>query len=149
MEIIQLKSQKDLFKKRIKASIENGELKKDDLSKLTDEEKEMLLEMSFDIYSEAINTHRSLAALEYTLFSAIRILTLKAERKVLNEEDRKIENSLNGILNMHEITNRGLSIEDWSEDYLSYLQEVTLNTMNKRKEFKLLKKQLKEGKDEE
>lgn len=132
----------------LESKIRSGELDADKYASLPEEEQKKVLEILFKIASEKIDPHQGNSVLEFILFGFIRIINKKIKGLSLTQEDKKIEESLNNIFEMHDITNKNKLRSEWLFNYMSYAEKKSEEILRNRQEHVLRKTRV-TGKAEE
>lgn len=131
---ISLISEEEKKEKTLKQRILEGNFTHEDFQKLSLEEQQKVNKILFDIASERVNPTIGASTLEFILFSFMRIMKKKTDNLPLNSEDLKVEEALETIMNMHQITNEHTSLDEWLFDYLAYAKKRTEEFLQNRKE---------------
>jgi hypothetical protein len=117
----------------LKQQLLDGEMTPEVFQTLDPEEQGLINEILFKISSEKIEPNQGISALEFILMSFIRITNKKVNGMSLTAEDQAVEDSLNRILAMHEITNETPKAS-WLFDYMAYAEYKSQEFLNNRKE---------------
>lgn len=133
VERIELISDQEKTAINIRASIQDGTINKDNFDQLDEKTQSVVKDILFTMSTEKIDSSEGASTLEFILMAFIRIANKKMNGRSLNSEDVKIEEALNTILQMHEITN-GTPRKKWLFDYMGYAQYKTMQFLNNRKE---------------
>lgn len=126
IEKIQIKSDSEIEKDRIKEVILNGEM--DRLLENKEEAKEIL----FNLASENINLYHGVSALEFIIIGSLRVLNKQVNNLPFNETDLKIKETLDEVLSNHELSDETISSADWKMDYLSYIKRNSMKVLQNR-----------------
>ncbi len=141
-EKVRLVSDEDLKEKEIRNMISREEINQNNFDDYPEEIKRKVKEILFKTASEKVSLPQGLSSLEFVLLSYIRIMNKKVKGLALSAEDKKIESSLNRILEMHEITSSQILIDDWLFDYMHYAEKITEEVLDNRKNHYSLKKHI-------
>lgn len=120
--------------KQIESMIQSGEINKNNFDKLNSKEQKEVSRVLFQIAANKLKLEQGISAVEFILFSFMRITNKKVSGLPLSAEDKVIEEKLNRILEMHEITNQSMSIKDWLVDYLDYAYDTSEYVLQNRKD---------------
>lgn len=118
----------------LESKIRSGELDFEKYKTLPDEEKKTVIEMLFKLASEKIDPHQGNSTLEFILFGFMRLMNKKVKGLSLTQEDKSIEESLNRILEMHDITNMNKLRSDWLFNYMGYAEKKSEEILQNRQE---------------
>jgi hypothetical protein len=112
----------------------NGDINPDNIQILSVEEQKQVGEVLFKIASEKVEPNQGTSALEFILFAFMRIMMKKVNGQALTSEDRQIEQELNNIINMHELSSGKVARSNWLFDYMGYAQLKANEFLRNREE---------------
>lgn len=118
----------------LEARIRSGEINPGNFNELSQEEQEKVNGLLFKMASEKIEPNQGLSAIEFILMGHLRIIAKKVDGLALSEDDIAVEESLNRIMAMHEITNPDMAKADWLFDYMQYAEVKSAAFLQNRKE---------------
>ncbi|MCY8466572.1 hypothetical protein [Bacillus atrophaeus] len=118
----------------LELQIRSGELDTKKYADLSEEEQKKVREILFRIASEKVDPHQGNSVLEFILFGFIRLMNKKVKGLSLTQEDKKIEERLNRILDMHDITNKEKLRSEWLFDYMDYAEKKSEEILQNRQE---------------
>jgi hypothetical protein len=117
----------------LREQILTGEMTPEVFATLSPEEQAKVNEVLFKIASEKVDPNKGASALEFILFAFMRLVNKKLNNLSLNQEDLEVQDALNQILAMHEITNETPKA-NWLFDYMSYAQAKAQEFLENRRE---------------
>ncbi|MCD7910940.1 hypothetical protein KC480_05295 [Bacillus velezensis] len=132
----------------LESQIKSGELDFNKYSTLPEEEKKKVMEILFKIASEKVDPHQGNSALEFILFGFMRIINKQVKGLSLTQEDKNIEESLNRIFEMHDITNKNKLRSEWLFDYMGYAEKKSEEILQNRQDHVLRKTRITGNVDE-
>lgn len=118
----------------LEARIRSGEINFENFSELSPSEQAEVNRLLFQIASEKIEPNTGASVLEFILFGFMRVISKKVKGMSLTEDEKHIEQSLNEIIDMHELSNGKVQKEDWLFDYMSYAKRNSEGILQNRKE---------------
>jgi hypothetical protein len=133
-ERIRLIPEEEQTEVMIRRSIETGEINQENFSQLPPEEQKLVSKVLFEIASEKVNPTIGASVLEFILFAFIRLANKKLNGMSLTAEDVEVEQSLQRILDMHQITDGKTPKKDWLFDYMKYAEEHAGEFLKNRQE---------------
>jgi hypothetical protein len=126
----------------LESKIRNGEINPDNFHQLTPEEQKKVQEILFRIASDKVNPNIGASTLEFVVFAFMRIAYKQLKGLALTAEDQEIKESLERIMQMHQITNDNISKQDWYFDYMKYAEEKAQAILKNREEHIERKRQI-------
>lgn len=118
----------------LESRILSGEINASNFAELSPEDQKQVNQILFKMASEKVDPNVGVSSLEFLIFAFMRIANKKLNGIPLNSEDLIIQESLNQILEMHEITNDNISKENWLFDYMAYAVANAEQILENRKE---------------
>lgn len=132
---IQLVPDEILNEQNLKERVMRGEITKDNYETLSEKEQNKVKDILFDIASENVNIYHGASSLEFILIGALRIIKREMNGLPLTETDLEIKESLDRILEMHELGNENSSKENWLMDYMGYAEAKSKKFLDNRKNY--------------
>ncbi|MBR3118521.1 MAG: hypothetical protein IKF29_04700 [Oceanobacillus sp.] len=126
--------------KQIESMIKTGEINHSNYKTLTPGQQEEVNEILFNIAESQITLSQGVSAVEFVLYAHIRLMRKKVEGIALSAQDKKIEEGLQKVLDLHEITTENIAIDDWLFDYMSYAENAAKKILKNREEHVLRKR---------
>jgi hypothetical protein len=120
--------------KHIENMIQSGEINKDNFHQLSPIHQQEVNKILFDMAESQINLSQGVSAIEFVLFAYIRIMSKQAKGLALSAEDKKVEEGLNRVLELHQITDGNTSIDDWLFNYMEYAEAASVQILGNRSE---------------
>lgn len=133
-ERISLVPEEEKEVKQIKSMIESGEINTDNFHELPLELQKEVSRILFEMAESQINLAHGVSALEFVTFAFIRLMQKQVKGLPLSAEDKIIEEKLNRILDLHQITNKETYMDDWLFDYLEYAEAISKDVLKNRKD---------------
>ena len=134
VERIQLVPDDVLKKETLKDKVLSGEITKENFNNLTELEQAEVKDILFDMASEGINLYTGVSSLEFIMMGALRVMNKEMNHIALTETDMYIKNTLQEIMEKHELSNTNMAKEDWLMDYMAYAEgnatKILENRMN-------------------
>ncbi len=106
----------------LESRIRSGEINPDNFKDLSEEEQYQVNAILFKIASNEIEPNHGVSTLEFIMFAFMRIMMKKVNGLSLSADEKEIEQSLQNIMNMHQITNTKVRKSDWLFDYMGYAE---------------------------
>ncbi|WP_067923557.1 hypothetical protein [Alicyclobacillus shizuokensis] len=117
----------------LRYQILNGQITPEVYATLDPDTQAKINKILFDIASEKSDPNIGASCLEFVLFTFMRLMLKRLNGEAFTDEDMGIQEGLNQILAMHEITN-GTPRSEWLFDYLLYTQAKAQDFLQNRKE---------------
>jgi hypothetical protein len=133
----EVKQQQDL-----EARIRSGEINPETFAQLSPEHQLEVNNLLFKIASEKVEPNQGTSALEFILFGFMRIMNKKIHGMSLTEDEKNIEESLNRIMDAHQITNQSVEKSQWLFDYMAYAEVKSGEFLRNREEHIVRKQQV-------
>lgn len=133
----EVKQQQDL-----ESRIRSGEINPQTFEQLSPEEQAKVNSLLFKIASEKVEPNQGTSALEFILFGFMRIMSKKVNGMSLTEDEKNIEESLNRIMDAHQITNPSVEKSQWLFDYMGYAEVKSAEFLRNRAEHIARKQQV-------
>ncbi|WDI05101.1 hypothetical protein PUW25_26385 (plasmid) [Paenibacillus urinalis] len=118
----------------LRSQIESGEMNPQVYATLSEAEQAMVTKVLFEMSSEKIQPNQGTAALEFILFSFMRIANKQLIGMSLTAEDMEVKTELDRILGMHQITDGTTAKADWLINYLEYAHDKSAKFLQNRQE---------------
>jgi hypothetical protein len=118
----------------LESKIRNGEIHADNFHELDPEEQKLVQKILFKMASEKVEPNIGASCLEFVLFAFMRLMHKQWNGIPFNEDDKAIQESLQRIMNMHQITNYQIPKQDWFFDYMAYAEEKAREILKNREE---------------
>jgi hypothetical protein len=133
-ERISLISEEERSTITLEQQIRTGEMNPEVFSTLSQEEQTKVNGILFKMASEKVEPNQGTSALEFILFGFMRIMNKKITGLALSEDEKAIDESLNRIMNLHQITNEEVLKINWLFDYMGYAEMKSAEFLQNRKE---------------
>jgi hypothetical protein len=133
-ERISLVSEEVKSQATLEARIQSGEINQENFNELTPAEQAQVNELLFKMASEKIEPNQGLSAIEFILIGHLRVMSKKINGLALTPDEQSIEESLNNILDMHQLGNPAVAKSDWLFDYMGYAEVKAGEFLQNRKE---------------
>lgn len=131
IEKFQLISDTELQRQTIKYQLQNNLLTHEDYLSKSPEEQQLIAQVLFEEYANKIESHISLAALEYMIFALAKIFIKKDSGQGLTATEQEFYDGFKNIVNSHEV-----SIDSADNYYLNYIQNQLDVVLLNRQEYK-------------
>jgi hypothetical protein len=118
----------------LESKILSGEINAESFKNLSEEEQLKVNQILFNMASEKINPNIGSSTLEFVLFGFMRIMNKKVMGLSLSVDEKEIEENLEQIAKMHQITDASLAKSDWLFDYMGYAEAKAKEILENRKE---------------
>ena len=135
VERIQLVPDDVLKKETLKDKVLSGEITKENFNNLTELEQAEVKDILFDMASEGINLYTGVSSLEFIMMGALRVMNKEMNHIALTETDMYIKNTLQEIMEKHELSNTNMAKEDWLMDYMAYSKANAVKILENRSKY--------------
>ena len=126
----------------LESRIRSGEINPETFEQLSPEEQTQVNNLLFKMASEKVEPNQGTSALEFILFGFMRIMNKRVNGMSLTEEEKTIEESLQRIMNLHQITNVDVEKSQWLFDYMAYAEAKSAEFLRNREEHIARKQQI-------
>lgn len=135
-EVYRLIPEEQEIREVIEYKLKHGLITRDDLDRMSPQERDLVKDVLFDMYAKNINSYISLSTLEFCLMYLAKLFFKRDAGEPLDEKEQEFYNQFKSLVESHEAV---LDVTDWR---FNYLKSTTEKVIQNRQEYKNKKSEI-------